>query len=381
MLNRLRPPSIRRRRPRPDELLERRTLPGAAPGTLMVDPEAPPSKLSAFVYDPQTLQDFEEATLDDFADLRDRAGVTWIDVKGLGDETLLTRIGELIGLHSLELEDVVNVHQRPKLERYSEHVFIVTRIVNGLSPVETDQISLIFRPGLVVTFQEKHSGILTPVRVRLREGRRRLRDGGADYLAYALLDAIVDSFFPRLDTLGAELEHLEDLLLQRRHHHDLAVRIQGIRRDLLSLQRVIGPLGEVLGALRREDSNVPVAENTRLYVRDTQDHILQLLDMVAAYRDNASSLMDLQLANVNNRLNEVMKTLTLISAFFIPISFIAGFYGMNFDPDVSPWNMPELSWYFGYPFALMLMGGTSLGLYWYFRHKGWIGEGDGEAGE
>jgi magnesium transporter len=304
--------------------------------------------------------------------------VTWVDVQGLGDVETVRALGDRFDLHGLALEDVINVHQRPKVELYENHVFIVTRMVGGPATdgggADTEQVAMFLGADFLLTFQERSGDCFEPVRERLRHAGGRIRAARADYLAYTLIDAVIDGYFPVLEGYGERVERLEDAVTAR-PDAALVAQIHALKRDLLTLRRAIWPQREMVNALIRDESSL-VAEPTRLYLRDCYDHAIQLMDMIETYREIASGLVDLHLSSFSARLNEVMKVLTIIATIFIPLSFITGLYGMNFDPSASRWNMPELGWRYGYPFALGLMGVVAIGLLVYFRRKGWIGGRD-----
>lgn len=350
---------------------QRRTAPGATPGTLVPDPQAPHPRLRLISYSAEKIDD---VVLNDPVQIKSYLGqqpVVWVNVEGLGDAEVIRQLGEIFGLHQLALEDVVNTHQRPKVEEYDDHVFIVSRMLSTGKAYESKQITLFLGKNYVLTFQEQSGDCLDPVRERLQREYSRLRQNGADYLAYALLDAIIDAYFPVLESHGESIEALEDAVLDK---PDTALigAIHQFKRELLALRRTLWPQREMLNTLIREDCPL-IRPQTRPYLRDCYDHTVQLIDLIEIYREIASGLVDVYLSSVSSHMNEVMKVLTIIATIFIPLSFIAGIYGMNFDPEKSPWNMPELAWYFGYPFALTLMAVLALGLLWYFRRKGWIG--------
>jgi magnesium transporter len=234
----------------------------------------------------------------------------------------------------------------------------------------SEQISIIFGPNYVLTLQEVPGDSFDPVRERIRHGKGRIRGRGSDYLAYALIDALTDEFFPVLEHFGERVEALEDALLERPGPATLH-EIHDIKRELLALRRAAWPERELLNAMMRNDSELITAD-TKIYLRDCYDHVVQAMDMIETYRELASGMLDVYLSSVSNRMNEVMKVLTIIATIFIPLTFIAGIYGMNFDPDRSPLNMPELRWYYGYPFSLALMAVVALALVYYFRRKGWF---------
>ncbi len=348
----------------------RRAPPGTAPGTLVIDPEAPHPEIRVMSYGPDA---FSEETIEDPSRIQDflhRESVTWVNVDGLGNVDVLRKIGEIFDVHQLALEDVVNVHQRPKVEEYGGALFMIARMPTPGEHLDSEQLSLFLGKDFLLTFQEKPGDCLEPVRDRLRKGRTKIRSRGADYLAYALLDAVVDAYFPILEEYGERLEAIETEILKHPEQEEIP-RLHHLKREFLTLRRAIWPLREVFTTLTREEIPI-IGEETRVYFRDCYDHTIQLMDVVETYRDFSSGLMDFYLSSVSNRMNEVMKVLTIIATIFIPLSFIAGLYGMNFNAERSPWNMPELNWYFGYPFALGLMVLIGVVLLIFFWKKGWL---------
>jgi magnesium transporter len=366
----LRAPKAPRRQRR--KAWARRSAPGAPPGTLLPDPKAPPPVIRVIAYGPDT---FTEQAVESPVLVRpflQAWPVTWVNVEGLGDATVIRQLGDLFGLHQLALEDVINVHQRAKVEQYGDHHFIVTRMVRLGARLETEQVSLFLGRNFVLTFQEGLPGdCLEPVRDRLRQGHGRIREAGADYLAYALLDAVIDSYFPVLEAYGERLETLEEELITR-PVPGIIPPIHDVKRDLLALRRAIWPQREALNVLLRDELPL-ITPETRLHLRDCYDHTVQLIDLMETYRELSSDLMEMYLSSVSNRTSEIMRVLTIIATIFIPLTFLAGIYGMNFDPDVSPWNMPELKWYWGYPFALAVMALVALTQLVFFRRRGWLG--------
>jgi magnesium transporter len=315
-----------------------------------------------------------EERIDDPSSLRDRIGrwpVAWVNVAGLGDEATLTKLGEIFSLHPLALADVVNVNQRAKVDSYPDHLFVVARMIEHDVEIQTDQLSLFLGTKYLVTFQERPGDCFDPVREHIRAGRGRIRLGGTGYLAYALLDSVVDSYFPLLEGFGERLDLIEAQVFERPGQAAIQ-EIHAIKRDLLTLRRSIWPMRDMLNALLR-DPNPYIAQEDRVYLQDAYDHAVQVMDLLETFRELGSNLMDVYLSSVSNRLNEVMKILTMFTAIFIPLSFIAGVYGMNFHVDRSPWNMPELRWYYGYPFAWLLMIVVAAGLLVFFRRRGWLG--------
>ncbi|MFN0009432.1 MAG: magnesium/cobalt transporter CorA [Planctomycetota bacterium] len=363
-MDEIRPKPPRRRR------TKRRSPPGTSPGTLIADPAAPKPVLTLIAYGPEGVR--EEAAGDLGEQRRTLAGysVLWLDVGGLGDAGTIQRIGEAFGLHRLALEDVINVHQRPKVEVYGEHRFIVARAIDAPGTTDTEQLTVFLGPGFVVTFQEQPGGCFDFVRERIRSGKGVIRSSGPDYLVYSLLDAAIDTFFPALESLGERLETLEDEIVTAPRADSLS-HVHAIKRDLLSLRRAVWPQREALSFLLREDEGV-ISRSTRVYLNDCYDHTVQLMDLVETYREIASGLTEIYLSSMSHRLNEVMKVLTMIATIFIPLTFIVGVYGMNFDTSW-PWNMPELRWKYGYPACLAAMALIGVGLYLWFRRRGWVG--------
>ena len=350
--------------------MRRRTQPGAAPGTVTVDPEAPHSVVRVIAYGPESLFENAVEDLHCIPGLLEKCPVTWVNVDGLGDAATIEKIGRIFCLHRLSLEDVVNVHQRAKGEQYPSYYFIVVRMAHAGERLETEQLSLFLGRNFVLTFQERDGDCFHPVRQRIRKGGNKLRNSGPDYLAYAVLDAFIDNYFPLLEQLGERLEALEDEVISRADRQTIA-EVHKTKRDLLTLRRALWPLREAISALLRERTAL-IADETRIYLRDCYDHTIQLIDLLETYRELASGLTDIYLSSLSNRLNEIMKVLTIFSAIFIPLTFIAGIYGMNFNPERSPWNMPELNWKWGYPFSLGLMAAVTIGMLIYFRKKGWL---------
>jgi magnesium transporter len=289
------------------------------------------------------------------------------------DATLIRQLGERLSIHPLALEDVVNIGQRTKREDFDNAVFVVMDhffIDSGDDSIGREQISLVIQPDVVLTVRERRSDLFEPIRDRLRLGKPRIRGGGTGYLAYALMDTVVDHLFPVLETIGDRLEDIEASLLDRPSPDDVSA-LHEVRSQLLVIRKSAWPLREMLSGLYRSTEDV-FSDETRLYLRDVVDHATMAVDIVETLREMVSSLMDLYLSTVSNRMNEIMKVLTIIATIFIPLSFIAGLYGMNFERSVSPWNMPELGWTWGYPFALGLMALVAAGLLVFFRRRGWI---------
>jgi magnesium transporter len=325
------------------------------------------------------------ATADEAHHLVGQQLVTWINVEGLGDARTIERFGELFGLHRLALEDTVNVHQRPKVEDYGEISFIVLRMAEcSVRPEEngaaercsTEQISMFIGPNWLISFQEGRPGdSFDRVRARLREGSGKIRTLGSDYLAYTLIDAVIDNYYPVLEVYAERLDLLEDQVLEgssRRAINDL----HEVKADLLILRRAIWPLRDAMAVLAREE-HPRFSDNTRLFLRDCYDHVIQVLDLIETYRELTADLRDLYMSSLSNRINETMRVLTIISTIFIPLTFIAGIYGMNFDSagGARPLNMPELHWAYGYVASLAAMTLVAAGMVVFFYRQGWIFRG------
>ncbi|HJL15995.1 MAG TPA: magnesium/cobalt transporter CorA [Sandaracinaceae bacterium LLY-WYZ-13_1] len=345
---------------------------GAPPGSLTVQEDAQPTRASVIAYDESEITEHVVEKLDDVGGALERWRVTWLDVVGLADLDTVRGTGRLFDLHPLALEDVVHPHQRAKVEDYPSGVFLVLRMpsVDDDDGLELEQVSVFFGESYVVTFQEHEGDCFEPIRNRLRQRRGRLRKNGADYLAYALLDAVIDAYFPAVEAYGERLEDLEDRILEDPREKHVS-ELHAVKRDLAGIRRAVWPLREAVNLMLR-DENPLLTADTRLYLRDAYDHTIQLVELVESHREIASGLLDVYLSSVSNRMNEVMKVLTIIATIFIPLSFVAGLYGMNFDPQASPYNMPELGWRYGYPAALGVMLSIALGMLWFFRRKRWL---------
>ena len=349
---------------------QRQTQPGAVPGLVQPHPDSPSPTIHVLAFGDGQFVDEEGVEVERLREYVAGNRVTWINVDGLGDAGTIRRIGKLFDLHPLALEDVVNVHQRSKVEAYDTQLFVVARMARDTERVEAEQISLFLGENFVLTFQDLPGDCLDPVRERIRKSGGRIRRENADYVAYAIIDAVVDSYFPVLERLADRLDALEDEI-SANPCHEVNSRIHQARNDLLFLRRTIRPHRDTIGELVR-DENPLIRENTRVYLRDCQDHTSQLIDLMEAYREMAAGLRDYHLSTVSNRMNEIMKVLTIIATIFMPLGFIAGLYGMNFDPSL-PGNMPELRWPYGYVMALSFMLVVAVGLILFFRRRGWIG--------
>lgn len=340
---------------------------GAIPGTLQARTEATPSRFNLIRFDADRFQEAHYQTLD-VAKLRGDHGVFWLDVEGLADTDALHRLGDEFQLHRLALEDVFYT-QRPKSELYDDHLVICLPMLTEGSE-EIEQVRILTGANYVMTFQDGLPGdSLEKVRVRLREGKGLIRARGSGYLTYALVDAIIDAYFPLVDERDQRLAELEFEVSQSPEAATVA-SIRTLRQGGASLRRTLRQLRDGLGSLLHRDSEL--IKDERAYFRDCADHLTELLETLEHQREWATELLEQYHTSLNQRTNEAMQTLTVIATVFIPLSFIAGLYGMNFDPQASPWNMPELRWRWGYPFALGLMGTIASGFVLYFYRRGWL---------
>lgn len=340
---------------------------------LLSDPRAHRTNVRVFAYGADTYSEKSVGSLDYLPEMQQEYSTIWVCVEGLADVAVIRHICEAFDIHPLAQEDIVRTHQRPKIEDYNDGMFIVSRVPPHDGLDETEQVSIYLKNNAVVTFQEYDTELLDGVIKRLHEARGRIRGEGADYLAYAVLDAVVDSYFPLLEKYGDEVEELEDRLIQQADARTLD-DIYTLRRRFLEMRRSVWPMREMLGSLYRGDSPL-IRPSSQVFFRDCYDHTVQVIDLMENYRELTSNLMDVYLSTVSNRLNEIMKVLTIISVIFIPLTFVAGVYGMNFNPQSSPYNMPELLSYYGYPLCLAGMVVIAMIQLMYFRSKGWIGGG------
>ncbi len=338
---------------------------GAAPGTLAIPADASPTRIHAYEY---TAEIHRERDIEDLEDLRAYVKPetsVWVDVQGFADEDKLWKLAEIFGLHPLVLEDATNVPQRAKSEVHAHEHVIVCRVpmLGESGEVETPQVCLILGRGWLITVQDHRRGFFDPVRKQLREGVEEIRKHGVDYLAYALIDAVVDRYFPVVQDLAEQLEDLEAEVAERAAPSQLT-RIQQLRRALTVIRRVGWPQREALGELSREPSAF-VSDGVRVYLRDAEQHIRQIIELADSSRELAGLATEIYLSQLSQRTNEVMKVLTLISSIFIPLTFIVGVYGMNFD------YMPELRMRYGYPVVMFAMAALAIGFGVWFRRRGW----------
>ena len=343
---------------------------GLPPGTLVHigEKKAEEPKMTLIDYDEAHFQEREVKAAEECFAFREKPTVTWINVEGLHQVETVEKLGECYGFHPLVLEDIVNTDQRPKMEIYGDYVYIVLKMLYGSDPkrlVETEQVSLILGSNFVISFQEGTEGdVFDPVRERIRSGKGLIRKMGSDYLAYCLVDTIVDNYFLILENLGEKIELLEEELVV----HPTTTTIQEIQKfknEMILVRRVVWPLREVISGLGRKESPL-IKETTEIYLRDVYDHTVQVMDTIEVYREMLSGMLDIYLSSVSNRLNSVMKVLTIIATIFMPLTFIAGIYGMNFK------YMPELEWRWGYPAVWIIVVIIGISMMIYFKKKKWL---------
>ena len=350
------------------------TKAGAAPGEFQSAPDAVAPRIHAMRYDAETIEEFDPTDARSAHDLVREGSVAWIDLQGLADSDLIRAFGEEFGLHPLAVADTVNVGQRPKVEDYDSHLYCVVRMVmlaEG-ADIHWEQVSLFIGSGFVLSFQESYGDCLGPIRDRLRQGKKQIRGAKSDFLGAMLIDAIVDGYFPVLEEFGDRLEDLETRVIEHPEQNVLG-EVYRAKRQLMTFRRATWPLRDALNQLLRESHDL-IDDRTLPYLRDAADHVMQVVDVNETYREIATSFIDVYLSSMANRTNEVMRVLTIMATVFIPLTFIAGIYGMNFDTQ-DPMNMPELRWRYGYIAfwaVCLLVLVVMLGI---FRHFGWIGRG------
>ena len=325
-------------------------------------------KITVINYDASNFQEIEVKGVEECFVFKDLPSVTWINIDCLSQVDILEKLGTCYGFHPLVLEDILS-DQRPKVEDYDDYIFIVLKMLyykkeNREESISADQVSLILGPNFVVSFKEKEADVFKPLRDRLRTGKGRIRKLGADYLAYSMMDAIVDQYFVILEKLGESFEDLEDQIVSSPEPTSLST-IYNLKRDMLFLRKSVWPLREAISTLQRLDSHL-ISESTKIYFRDVYDHTIQVIENVETFRDMSASLLDTYLSSLSNRLNEVMKVLTVISTIFIPLTFIVGLYGMNFK------YMPELESPWGYPLIIALMILVAIVMLTYFKKRRWF---------
>lgn len=341
---------------------------GLAPGTLVHIGEqfGETVKITLYSYDCHSFQKKEAKTIEEAFPDDNSPFISWINIDGIHQAHVLEKIGQRFDIHPLVLEDTMNTGQRPKTETFEKYIFTVLKMLysDNDETVKIEQVSMIFTDRVLITLQEEPGDVFDPVRTRIENSRGTICRLKADYLAYSLIDSIVDNYFVLLENLGEKIEDLEEDLVDA-PTPDVLQRIYKMRREMIRIRRSVWPLRETIGALQRSDSPI-IGEQTRLYLRDLYDHTVQVIESVETYREMLSGMLDIYLSSTSNRMNEIMKVLTIIATIFIPLTFIAGVYGMNFK------FMPELEWKWGYLGVLIFMGVVAGIEIYFFRKKNWL---------
>jgi magnesium transporter len=342
---------------------------GLPPGTLVHigERKAEKVRITTIDYDETQFQEKEVETIEECFPFKDTSTVTWINIEGLHQLDTIEKIGKHFNIHPLVLEDIANTEQRPKMEDFDDYIFLIVKMLyfeEDENAVKAEQVGLILGSNFVISFEEGEGNVFNPVRERIRNGKGRIRKLGPDYLAYALMDVIVDSYFLILEKIGDRIEDLEEDLLDEPRPETMHA-IHSLKGEMLLFRKSVWPLREVISSVERGESDL-IRESTGIYLRDVYDHTIHVIDTVETFRDLLSGLLDLYISSVSNRMNEVMKVLTIIATIFIPLTFIAGVYGMNFR------YMPELEWRFGYHIILLVMLITGAGMVIYVRKRRWL---------
>ncbi len=353
----------------PELMKKRSRKAGLPPGTLIHigEKKTEEVKITIMDYDETQLQEKEAKTFDECFPYKGRPTVTWINVDGIHQIETLEKLGECFELHPLTLEDVLNTDQRPKMEDFGDYMYIVLKMFSyndKNNEILIEQVSFILGSNFVLSFQENVGDVFDPIRERIRNGKGRIRKIGADYLLYSLLDAIIDNYFIILEKIGEQIEFIEERLIINPASKTLNI-IHKLKRDMLFLRRSVWPLREVISGMERGEFSL-IKGTTKIYLRDVYDHNIQIIDTIETLREMLSGMLDIYLTSISNRLNAVMKVLTIIATIFMPLTFLAGIYGMNFK------YMPELEWKWGYFLILLVMFAIGISMLFYFKKKKWL---------
>jgi magnesium transporter len=353
-----------------ERIKKRSAKAGLPPGSLIHigEKRSKESRISIIDYDENSLREKNAAALEECYAFKDTDSVTWIDIEGLKDISLLERLGNCYGLHPLILEDILNTDQRPKLDDMQGYIYVVLKMLDfqpSSKDIISEQISIVFGKNYVISLQEGRTGdLFEPLRERIRGGKGRIRKLGPDYLAYSILDSIIDRYFLILEKIAEKIEILEEDLVSDPGPEALR-QIHALKREMLYLRKSVWPLREVIYGLEKGDSDL-IHPSTKIYLRDVYDHTIHIIDTIETYREMLSGMLDIYLSSISNRMNQIMKVLTIIATIFMPLTFLAGIYGMNFR------FMPELGWRWGYPLILLFMLLVGLIMFLYFRKKKWL---------
>lgn len=342
---------------------------GKSPGSMIYTGEKSTKQLfiEVFDYNTEKCTELELSSIEEAFDFKSSNSVTWINLNGLNHVEDIEKIGIHYDLHPLVLEDIVSISQRPKIDEYEDYIFIVLKMlyVDKTDTIVTEQVSFVLGKGYVLSFQESEGDVFDTVRERIRQGKGRSRSMQADYLLYILMDAIVDHYFTIIETLGDKIEDYEDQIFSGQVNKNINKDIQDLKREILRIRRAIFPLREVINRIEKHESTL-ILKKTKTFYRDIYDHLIQVSENIDIYREMIWSLMDMYMTTISNKMNEVMKVLTIMASIFIPLTFIAGVYGMNFD------NIPELHYKYAYPIFWAVMVVIFLGMLYYFKRKKWL---------
>jgi len=359
-----------RRRTMPRIFKKRAKKAGPPPGALihMGEQKIEKTRITLMDYDEAHFQERENKTLEESLPFKYQSTVTWVDVEGIRQVAMLEKLGDRFGLHPLVVEDILNTEERPKIEDFGDYILIILKIPyhydNRSHGIEIEQISLVLGLNFVVSFQEREGDVFRPIREQIRNNKGRIRKLGADFLAYALVDSIVDAYFTVMEELGESMEALEEEVVTD-PLPETSQMMHSLKREIILLRKSVWPFRDMVGALEKGESPL-IQESTKIFLSDVYDHTIEVIESVEIFRDMLSSMLDIYLSSVSNKMNEVMKVLTIIATIFIPLTFITGIYGMNFR------YMPELGWRWGYPMVLLVMIGIGVTMLMYFRKKKWL---------
>ncbi|GJQ58965.1 MAG: magnesium and cobalt transport protein CorA [Candidatus Scalindua sp. AMX11] len=342
---------------------------GLPPGTLIHvgEKRVEKARITIIDYDQTHFQEKEVKSVEECFPFKDKPTVTWINIDGIHQIDIIEKIGKHFNLHPLILEDILNTEQRPKLDDFEEYIFLVLKMPffdEEKNKIKIEQVSLVLGSNVVISFQEVEGDIFNPVRERIKNGRKRIRESGSDYLVYALIDAIVDNYFSILEKIGDRIEKIEVDLVAEPEEETL-YDIHDLKREILFFRKAVWPLREVVSSLGRGELTL-IKDTTRVFLRDVHDHTIQVIDTMETFRDMLSGMLDLYLSSISNKTNDVMRVLTIIATIFIPLTFIAGLFGMNFE------YMPELRWHWSYPIVLVVLAVIGIFMLFYFRRKKWL---------
>lgn len=343
---------------------------GLPPGSLIApigEKKTDKIHVTVFDYTADQLVEKQDASLQECVQYLDTPGMTWINICGIDDIQTIEWVGRRFGLHPLLLEDIMSSGQRSKLDDYKDNIYIVVKMLtynDEKQQVEDEQVSLVLGKNFLISFLESKNNVFAPIYERLRPDNSRLRQRGVDYLCYTLIDCLVDNYFLILEKVDGKLETLEDELIKS-PTPKTPQKIQRAKREITLLRKSVWPMREVISNFRRIETPL-IQDTTKLYIHDVYDHTIQAIDAIESFRDIVAGMLDIYLSNISQRMNEIMKVLTVVSTIFVPLTFIASIYGMNFD------NIPELHWHYGYYEVLALMAIVTLGMLYYFKRKNWI---------